>query len=60
METPEEFDYDFLETTREKEDYETLWTKGQINDDKGIRSFLQELDLEVGLKQEEGTPDTHN
>lgn len=58
---PEEFDYSFLSTTREKEEYEAPWTHGESVDGKEDFSFLHELDLEGGTRSVTGSdPRTHN
>lgn len=60
-ETPDEFDYAFLSTTREKEDYEAPWTQGESVDGKGDFSLIHELDLEGGMRNvKKAKPETHN
>lgn len=58
---PEEFDYAFLATTREREDYEAPWTSGESVDGTEEFSLLHELDLEGGIRNLGKTkPETHN
>jgi len=52
---PEEFDYAFLSTTREKEEYEAPWTHGRSVDGTEEFSFLHELDMEGGTRDIDST-----
>ncbi len=60
-EVPDEFDYSFLGTTREPEDYEAPWTHGESVDGKEDFSLLHELDLTGGVRSvSKADPRTHN
>lgn len=59
--TPDEFDYSFLATTREKEDYEAPWTEGASVDGKADFSLLHELDIEGAVRSvNKANPEAHN
>jgi Mn-containing catalase len=60
-ETPDEFDYAFLGTTREKSEYEAPWTEGESVDGKGEFSFIHQEDLDPGSRDiSPAKPQTHN
>jgi Mn-containing catalase len=60
-EMPEEFDYSFMSTTREHEEYEAPWNHGDSVDGNEEFSFLHELDLEGGMRNiTPSKPETHN
>ncbi|QLH83735.1 manganese catalase family protein [Halosimplex pelagicum] len=60
-EMPDEFDYSFMSTTRDGEEYEAPWTQGPSVDGKEDFSFVWEGDMEGAMRDISGAdPDTHN
>jgi|GEM_PF-2690531 len=58
---PDEFDYSFMSTTRDGEEYEAPWTQGPSVDGKEDFSFVWEGDMEGATRDISGAdPDTHN
>ncbi|WP_459194148.1 manganese catalase family protein [Halosimplex sp. J119] len=60
-EMPDEFDYSFMSTTRDGEEYEAPWTQGPSVDGTEDFSFLSELDMEGAERSiSKADPNTHN
>ncbi|WP_415382007.1 manganese catalase family protein [Halosimplex sp. TS25] len=60
-EMPDEFDYSFMSTTRDGEEYEAPWTQGPSVDGNEEFSFLHELDMEGAERSiSKADPNTHN